>query len=161
MLCRWLILKWKTRLLLLAKAQRRSSFASSSSRENVGHPQHAHHTYLQQQQHPAVFGSVPSGHHNIGGALPSSGSAVRAGLSRRLKPLASLSIEDLPSGGVPGALGHYNEAGPLRSPGLLSTASMWSTSDLRQAGASVKAGAHGVAGMAFSKQGISADAASQ
>ncbi|XP_059141680.1 potassium/sodium hyperpolarization-activated cyclic nucleotide-gated channel 1-like isoform X2 [Physella acuta] len=46
---------------------------------------------------------------------------------RRLRPLASLSIDDVSSGDP--------VAGPqVRSPGLLSTASMWSTSDLHLAG---------------------------
>ncbi|KAK3748658.1 hypothetical protein RRG08_000890 [Elysia crispata] len=126
-------------------AQRRSSLASASSRESTG----------PYQQLAAGSAPVVSGHG--GGALPSGiGGHV---IPHRIKPLSSLSIEDLPTGAL-GSLGHHKE-GPLRSPGLLSTASMWSTSDLRQAGASANAGGHGVIGMAFSKQEISADAASQ
>ncbi|KAI8791142.1 cyclic nucleotide-gated cation channel beta-3 isoform X3, partial [Biomphalaria glabrata] len=50
---------------------------------------------------------------------------LAVGQSRRLKSLASLSIDDLP--GV--SSGEHGNA--TRSPGLHSTASMWSTSDLR------------------------------
>ncbi|KAH9509569.1 hypothetical protein Btru_046195, partial [Bulinus truncatus] len=61
-------------------------------------------------------------------------SALNAGIvqSRRLRPLASLSIDDLP-----GASGS-DHGGAARSPGLHSTASMWSTSDLRNVGSTHK-----------------------
>ncbi|GFO46759.1 hypothetical protein PoB_007326400 [Plakobranchus ocellatus] len=133
------------------RAQRRSSFASTSSRDGTIQPVHPHHSHHHHHHHHHQHhaGAAPgAAGHGSGGDHPSVS-------QRRFRPLASLSIEDLPGG----VSGHYKES-PLRSPGLLSTASMWSTSDLHQAGVAA-AGCHGVSGLTHTRQGVTADAASQ